>query len=66
MIVQFVLGRRTKHQATLDGNISNAIYNLSKEFDFPVIQGITMTADDFYEGNVPKRISNDERKLKRE
>jgi len=46
----FVLGRRTKYPSLLDENLSNEIYELAKRVDFPVQQGKTMCADDFYEG----------------
>jgi len=46
----FVLGRRMKYPSLLDEKLSNDIYELAKDVEFPVQQGKTMCADDFYEG----------------
>ena len=51
--VQVVKGQRVKRDCKLDEDLSQELMLLAEELKIPSARGLTMAADDFYEGRPP-------------
>ncbi|KAK0407793.1 hypothetical protein QR680_003599 [Steinernema hermaphroditum] len=48
--VQYIMGKRVERPAKLDQGLKDELLKTGKELDIPVDTGLTLCADDFYEG----------------
>uniref|UniRef100_A0A914W2C6 Nucleoside phosphorylase domain-containing protein n=1 Tax=Plectus sambesii TaxID=2011161 RepID=A0A914W2C6_9BILA len=48
--IQYILGRKIERPTDIDKQLVNDLLALNEKIAFPVVAGITMCADDFYEG----------------